>query len=138
MVTLLIANNPPAMPFNIAPQNLSTNSTTVALPFNVTDPESDAALASTPRTLSVSGSVSSTNPALVPQISLKFTGTGENRAVRVVHAGNQTGIVTIRLAVADTQCSHAFPPQPHAGHDQQHHHLPGEGECNRQYVRGGQ
>ncbi len=119
VVTLNIVNNDPAIVVSNIPasQSIATNSTTVALPFTVSDTESDSdnPAASTPKDLSVTPvKVSSTNPALLAEISFDpVKGFGANRSVRVIHSGTQTGTVTVRLDVADTQCSVIpFPPQP--------------------------
>ena len=144
VVTLNIANDPPAIAVNIAPQSIATNSTTVALPFTVSDTESDNPIGNPLKDLSVTASVTSTNAALTPQISFAFLGTGANRSVRVIHtlpapAAGPDRTVTVRLTVADTQCSVDSIPAPavHAGDDEQHH-VHGDGECHRGDVRPGQ
>ena len=117
VVTLNIHNDPPVINVSNIPisQSIATNSTTVALPFTVTDPESDNPIGNPLKDLSVTPvKVSSTNPALLAEISFDpVKGFGATRSVRVIHSGTQTGTVTVRLDVTDTQCSVIpFPPQP--------------------------
>ena len=116
IVTLTITNNNPAFAASIPAQSIPRNSSTAALPFTVTDSESDNVLGSLPKSLSVSAAVTaSTNALLTPQISIALGGTGASRTVRVTHSGNRTGTVTIQVQVQDTQCSSrpgasTFPP----------------------------
>ena len=64
VVTLNIDNDPPAIAVNIAPQSIAINSTTVALPFTVTDTESDNPIGNPIKDLSVTASV--TAPPMPP------------------------------------------------------------------------
>jgi hypothetical protein len=90
----------------IAAQSIAANSTTVALPFTVRDQESEETIASTPKELSVSWTVSPPNSATVV-----IAGTGANRWARVQSTAF-VGVVTVQLKVEDTQCTHASPPNP--------------------------
>jgi hypothetical protein len=116
VVTLTMTNNAPVLAASIGAQSIPRNTSTALLPFTVSDLESDNVIGSDPKTLSVSAAViASTSAQLTSQISFTFTGTGASRTVTVTHAGNRTGTVTVRLTVADTQCSSrpgfsTFPP----------------------------
>jgi autotransporter-associated beta strand protein len=74
-------------------QTVTRNTSTTALPFTVSDAETDAAA------LTVTGA--SSNTALVPTANIVFGGSGTNRTVTVTPALNQTGTATITLTVSD-------------------------------------
>ena len=78
-------NNNPVIVANIPAQTLKKGRSTAPLgPFTFSDSESDNAIGTAPKALSVSAAViASTNPALTPQITFTFAGTGNSRTVVV-------------------------------------------------------
>ena len=95
-VTVTATNTPPTIG-NIAPQAISEDTATGALPFTVGDVETAAG------SLTVSGS--SSDATLVPTGNIVFAGAGANRTVRVTPAVNQSGMATITVTVSDGQLS---------------------------------
>ncbi len=91
-VTLNPVNDPPSIS-DIGPQTTLEDTATPAISFQVGDPETPAA------GLSVSGT--STNLALVPNANISFGGSGTNRTVTVLPAGNQYGATLITVTVSD-------------------------------------
>ena len=77
----------------IGDQSIRANTSTDALPFQVGDVETP------PELLSISGSAS--NPTLVPEGGIFFTGEGSSRFVTVTPDFDQTGTSTITLYVID-------------------------------------
>lgn len=63
------------------------------LPFTIGDAETAVG--------SLTLSAASSNPALIPNASILFAGTGSNRTVRVTPATNQSGTATITITVRD-------------------------------------
>jgi hypothetical protein len=112
--TVEITNAPPTIAHSIGAQSIFTNDSTGALPFTVGDTETLASIAATPNVLTATAAVTgSTNAALTDEISFNLaTISPTSRTVQVVHAGTNTGTVTITLTVKDTQCQHANPPVP--------------------------
>ena len=88
----LAPNTPPTIT-GIAAQSVAINTATSALAVTVDDAET--ALGS----LTMAGS--SSNPALVPNASITFGGSGASRTVTVTPAQSQTGTATITVGVND-------------------------------------
>jgi subtilisin-like proprotein convertase family protein len=82
---------------NITDQSINEDGSTGTLSFTVGDGETAAG------SLTLSGS--SSNPALVPNGSIGFGGSGANRTVSVSPAANQNGTTTITVTVSDGQLS---------------------------------
>ncbi len=141
VVTLNILNDPPAINVNIAPQFIATNSTTVALPFTVSDTESDNPGGNPLKDLWVSASATSLNAALIPQISFGVPGQwgqplGESDPCwHTDRYGNGQDRHSGRHAV---QRGSIPAPAVHAGDDEQHDDVHRDGECHRGDVRPGQ
>ena len=87
-------NNNPTLS-TIANQTINENTPSGALPFIVFDAGQTPA-----DLLSVAGR--SSNPALVPDSSIVFGGSGSNRTVQVTPLSNQFGTARIYLSVTDT------------------------------------
>ncbi|MBU6183399.1 MAG: Ig-like domain-containing protein [Verrucomicrobia bacterium] len=87
---LLIVNTPPTIS-PIANQTISEDSSTPALDFTVTDPE----------TPSPAVTAASSNPALVPNSSLVLGGSGANRTITATPAANAFGNATITINATD-------------------------------------
>lgn len=81
----------------IDPQSLIAGSTSAALPFMVSDIDSPAA--------SLTVSVASSNPAVLPPGGVVFSGTGANRSITVTAAPAIDGFSDIRLTVSDGSAS---------------------------------
>ena len=77
----------------LSSRTISTNGTTGAIAFAVSDAQTAAA------NLGVAGT--SSNPTLVPNANITLGGSGGNRTVTVVPAANKTGTATIAIAVSD-------------------------------------
>jgi len=86
------ANTPPSIS-NIADQNVAEDVAAGPTSFSVGDAETAAT------SLAVSGS--SSNPALVPNANIAFSGSGVIRTVTVTPAANQFGSATITVTVSD-------------------------------------
>ena len=77
----------------IADQTTVVNTPTVAIPFTISGDETQ------PDALILSGS--SSNPTLVPDDNIAFSGSGANRAVTLTPTANRIGTSTISLSVSD-------------------------------------
>lgn len=91
-VTVTNVNDLPTIS-NIANQTVNEGNATATIPFTVGDLETSAS------SLSISGT--SSNPTLVPNASIVFSGSGANRNVRVTPAPLQFGSATITITVRD-------------------------------------
>lgn len=91
-VTVTNVNDLPTIS-NIANQTVNEGNATATIPFTIGDLETSAT------SLSVSGT--SSNPTLVPNANIVFTGSGANRNVRVTPAALQFGSATITITVND-------------------------------------
>ena len=79
---------------SIAPIQTADEDTVVPpIPFTIGDPETPVA--------GLDVTVSSSNPALVPNASLALAGTGANRSLTVTPLPNQSGIAFLELVVTD-------------------------------------
>jgi hypothetical protein len=78
---------------SIADQTLTTNGSTAALAFTISDAETAAS--------SLTVSASSSNATLLPTANIVFGGSGTSRTVTVSPAANQTGTATITVKVSD-------------------------------------
>jgi len=94
VVVRLVIIGPPSIS-NIPDQVINEDTATALIHFTVADPESPA------QALTVAGS--SSNPALVPDANIIFTGTGAERAVKVLSSANQSGTATITVRVMDPE-----------------------------------
>jgi len=91
-VTVTNVNDLPTIS-NIANQTVNEGNATATIPFTIGDLETSAS------SLSVAGT--SSNPTLVPNANIVFTGSGANRHVRVTPAALQFGSATITVTVND-------------------------------------
>ncbi len=91
-VTVHAVNDVPQIS-EIANQTGDEDMTTVAGPFTIGDVETAAG------SLTLSGA--SSNPALVPDGNILFSGSGSNRMVAIMPATNQFGTATITVTVHD-------------------------------------
>ncbi len=91
-VTVTNVNDLPTIS-NIASQTVNEGNATATLPFTIGDLETSAS------SLSLSGT--SSNPTLVPNANIVFSGSGANRNVRVTPAALQFGTATITVTVSD-------------------------------------
>ena len=89
---LTVSNTAPTIS-DISDTGTSMNTSTGALAFTVGDTET------APASLTVSGSSSA--QTLVPDDNLVFGGSGANRTVSILPAGDQTGSATITVTVSD-------------------------------------
>lgn len=102
VLTVTALNDPPTLA-TIADQVTAEDTATPEIPLVIGDLESAA------DSLTVSGV--SSNPGLVPDGNLAFSGSGSNRTLRVTPAPNQFGAATITVTVTDgggASVSHAF------------------------------
>jgi uncharacterized repeat protein (TIGR01451 family) len=93
-VAQLIVIGPPSIS-DIADQVINEDTATALIHFTVGDPESP------PEALTVTGS--SSNPTLVADKNIKFTGSGADRMVIVFPTTNQFGTATITVRVSDPE-----------------------------------
>lgn len=91
-VTVNAVNDQPTIT-TLADQTIGEDGTTTALSFTVGDIETAAT--------NITVSAVSSNPALIPNSNITFSGTGANRSVVVAPAANQFGTATITLTVTD-------------------------------------
>jgi glucose/arabinose dehydrogenase len=91
-LTVNAVNDTP-MISNIADQTINEDASTGALAFTVGDVETAAA------SLTLAGS--SSNPAIVPNASIVFGGSGASRTVTIIPAANQSGPAIITITVSD-------------------------------------
>src|SRR5258706_10265318 len=82
VLTVNAVNTPPTIS-NIGDQNTSEDTAIGAIPFTVGDAQTAAS------SLTLTGA--SSNPALVPNASIVFGGSGANRTVSITPATNQNG-----------------------------------------------
>ena len=87
-------NTPPGIAA-IPDQRVAFNTGSIAVPFFVSDPESQAT------NLTVIGH--SSDQALLPDASIVFSGTGTNRTVTLTPAAGRSGTATVSLTVTDPQ-----------------------------------
>jgi subtilisin-like proprotein convertase family protein len=101
-LTLSVGANTPPTVSHIANQSINGGTSTGPLSFTVGDNETPAA--------SLSVSVSSSNPTLVPSGGLVLGGSGANRTLTVTPALGQSGTATITVTVNDglAQTSDSF------------------------------
>jgi hypothetical protein len=78
---------------NISDRSMNTGSVLAPISFTIGDAET------APANLVVIGS--SSNPALVPNANIVFSGSGANRVVTIAPAPGQTGATTITITVSD-------------------------------------
>lgn len=90
-LTVNAVNDPPTI--SDLPNAAMSGNTSLALPVAVSDLETPAA--------SLTLTAGSSNPALVPNASIVFGGSGANRSVTLTPANNQVGTATITLTVTD-------------------------------------
>lgn len=91
-LTVVNANEPPTISA-IANQSTPENTATGAIAFTVGDPDNPVG------SLTVSGT--SSNTALVQNVSIVFGGSGANRTVTLTPQPNQSGTTTIEVTVSD-------------------------------------
>lgn len=89
-VTLTAVNDAPVIS-DIPNQNIDEDTVTSAIPFTISDAENNF----------LTVAAFSSQPTIVPVPNITFGGTGNNRTVTVRPATNQSGSVTITVAVGD-------------------------------------
>ncbi len=92
-VTVTNVNDRPTIS-DIANQTVAEGNATSTLPFTVGDVETAAS------SLTISGT--SSNPTLIPNANIDFTGSGANRNVKATPAATQFGSSTITVTVTDS------------------------------------
>jgi uncharacterized repeat protein (TIGR01451 family) len=92
VLTITAVNDPPTLT-RILDQTIAQNQVLGPIPFTIGDVETAASA------LTVSGA--SSNPALVPNANIQFSGTGFSRSLTVRPATNQVGTTTITVTVSD-------------------------------------
>ncbi len=91
-LTVLPTNDPPTISA-ISSRSIACNTSTGAIAFTIGDPETPAS--------SLTLSVKSDNPALIPPAGLIFGGSGANRTLTVVPSANRSGSAMVTVNVAD-------------------------------------
>ncbi|MBN2508146.1 MAG: immunoglobulin domain-containing protein [Verrucomicrobia bacterium] len=91
-LTVAPVNDPPAIS-DLPDQSVSAGQPTALLPFVVGDPDTPA------HTLTVT--VASSNPTLLPPARIELGGTGSNRVVRLWPVPSETGSATVTVSVSD-------------------------------------
>jgi hypothetical protein len=92
-VTVKPVNDPPVISSAIGPQTIPMNGSSGLLTILVGDPESPAE--------SLVVTVTSSNPALIPDSGLSLSGAGAARTLRLTPAAGAAGTATITIQVSD-------------------------------------
>ncbi len=96
-VTVVVENNMAPTITTINDAITDFNTPTASIPFTVADTETNAG--------ALTVSAQSSNPVIIPNTNIVFSGTGANRSVVITPINNQFGTVTITLTVQDGTCS---------------------------------
>jgi Bacterial Ig domain len=90
-LVLLLSNAPPTV--STIPNQTMDRNGSLAVPFTVRDAETPLPL--------LGLSASSSNPGLLPNANLSFSGSGQNRSLQLVPRTNQLGTATLFVTVND-------------------------------------